>query len=625
MLLTEFILTGFASIIIIGILAQWIAWRIGLPSILLLLVFGFISGPVTGFIDPDIIFGPLLFPLISISVAIILFEGGLNLSIEDYRQTGGAVHRLISVGAVITWCLISVAAHVVLGLDIKISILLGAILVVSGPTVVGPLLAHVRPRGSVASILNWEGMLIDPIGALLAVLVYEVLLSGNIEGMGTYALGGLVKTVIVGGSIGILCAYAIVILLKRYWIPDALRSPITLMTVILAFTLSNLYQSESGLLSVTIMGIVLANQKKVSIKHISDFVENLRVLLLSVLFIVLASRLDLEVLKFINTRSMIFLALIILLVRPAAVFISTFFSELKFKEKLFISLLYPRGIVAAAIASIFAMHLTEAGFASAETLLPYTFIVIVGTVLVYGLGSPIVARLLKLSEPNPQGVLVVGGNAWAINIAKAIEDEGFNVVLTDTNRFNIYSARLEGIKSYHSSIVSENITRKIDLAGIGRIIALTPNDGVNSLASLHFAEIFGSSEVYQLSPKKSESALKEAVSMDLHGRFLFGEEVDYTYLTRRFASGAKIKRTTLSEEYDYDTFLAQYGASAVPLFLITEAKLLMLFTVEDKPVPKPGHTLISLVNPDEREAVKKLEKKIVEAKEKKSVTSEKGT
>ena len=223
--MTEYILTGFASIIILGILAQWIAWRIGLPSILLLLIFGFISGPVTGFIDPDIIFGPLLFPLISISVAIILFEGGLNLSIDEYRQTGGAVHRLISVGAAITWTLVSVAAYVVLKLDIKISILLGAILVVSGPTVVAPLLAHVRPRGSVASILNWEGMLIDPLGALLAVLVYEVVLSGTIEGAGAHALTSLVKTIFVGGSIGIVCAYAIVMLLKRYWVPRHFKKP----------------------------------------------------------------------------------------------------------------------------------------------------------------------------------------------------------------------------------------------------------------------------------------------------------------------------------------------------------------------------------------------------------------
>lgn len=619
--LTELVLTGFASIIVIGILAQWIAWRIGLPSILLLLLFGFISGPVTGFIEPDVIFGPMLFPLISISVAIILFEGGLNLSIDEYRQTGGAVHRLITIGTVITWCLVSVAAFRVLGLKPHMAILLGSILVVSGPTVVAPLLAHVRPRGSIASILNWEGMLIDPIGALLAVLVYEVVLSsGTTREITSLALGGLAKTVFVGGSIGIASAYTIVFLLKRYWIPDSLRSPMTLMTVILAFTLSNLYQSESGLLSVTIMGIVLANQRKVSIKNISGFVENLRVLLLSLLFIVLASRLDMDVLKFINARSMIFLAILIVVVRPAAVFISTFFSELNFKEKLFISLLYPRGIVAAAIASIFAIHLVESGFPFADVLLPYTFITIVGTVVFYSIASPIAARLLKLSEPNPQGVLLVGGNAWAIDIAKALKEEGFNIFLTETNRYNVYSARLNGIRTHHGSIVSDNITRRLDLSGIGRLIALTPNDGVNSLASLHFKELFGSSEVYQLSPKENEKMPKEVVSIDLHGRFLFREGVDYTYLSKRFASGAIIKRTTLSEEYDYDTFLAQYGASTIPLFLITEAKLLTVFTIDDKIVPKAGQTLLSLVDPDEREAKKKIEKKVEETKAK-QVTS----
>ena len=617
--MNELVLTGIAAIIVVGMLAQWIAWRIGLPSILLLLVFGFIAGPVSGLIDPDLIFGHTLFPLISISVAVILFEGGLNLSIDEYRQTGGVVRRLISVGALVTWCLVSIAASMILGLNIPMSVLLGAILVVSGPTVVGPLLANIRPRGSVASILNWEGMLIDPIGALLAVLVYEIIISGTTEGMTALALSGLVKTVFVGGSIGIVGAYAIVILLKRYWIPDLLRSPMTLMTVILAFTLSNLYQSESGLLSVTIMGITLANQKQVAIKHITDFVENLRVLLLSLLFIVLAARLDFSILGYMNTNTYFFLAFIILIVRPLAVFASTLFSGLNIREKVFLSFVYPRGIVAAAVASIFAIHLSEAGFTSAAGLLPITFITIVGTVIVYGLGSPIVARLLKLSEPNPQGVLIVGGNAWAIRMAKAIEEEGFSVILADTNRYNIYTARLKGIRTHHGSIVSEKITRKLNLSGIGKLLSLTPNDGVNSLASLHFAEIFGSSEVYQLCPKEAENVPRETVSKDLHGRFLFNEGVDYSYLTKRFTAGAIIKKTTLTEEYDYDTFRAQYGAAALPLFLITDTGLLTVFTKEESPVPKPGQTLLSLVDPDVREAKKKLEKKKEETKAKQSL------
>jgi NhaP-type Na+/H+ or K+/H+ antiporter len=620
--LNELILTGIAAIIVVGILAQWIAWRVGLPSILLLLVFGFVAGPVTGFIDPDMIFGHLLFPLISISVAVILFEGGLNLSIEEYRQTGGVVHRLISVGALITWGLIAITSFAVLGLDLSMSVLLGAILVVSGPTVIAPMLSHIRPRGSLASILNWEGMLIDPLGALLAVLVYEIIISRATEGMTTLAFSGLIKTILVGGSIGVLSAYTIVILLKRYWIPDLLRSPMTLMTVILAFTISNLYQSESGLLSVTIMGITLANQKQVAIKHITDFVENLRVLLLSLLFIVLASRLDLSILGYLNTRTYLFLVIVILVIRPLAVFISTLFSELEIKEKLFLALLYPRGIVAAAVASIFAIHLSDAGFSTAEGLLPITFITIVATVIVYGIGSPIVARLLKLSEPDPQGVLIVGGNAWAITLAKAIEDEGFRVLLTDTNRFNIYTARLKGIRTHHGSIVSDKIVRKLDLSGIGKLIALTPNDGVNSLASIHFAEIFGTSEVYQLCPKESENVPKEVVSKDLHGRFLFGEKIDYSYLTKRFTTGAIIKKTTLTEEYDFDTFKAQYGAAALPLFLISEGGLLSVFTPDDSPLPKAGQKLLSLVDPDEREEKRKLKKKKEETLAKQASTDE---
>lgn len=195
-------------------------------------------------------------------------------------------------------------------------------------------------------------------------------------------------------------------------------------------------------------------------------------------------------------------------------------------------------------------------------------------------------------------------------------EEGYNVILTDTNRFNIYTARLKGIRSHHGSIVSEKIMRKLNLSGIGKLLSLTPNDGVNSLASLHFSEIFGSSEVYQLCPKEAENLPVEDLSKDLHGRFLFGKGANYSYLTQRFANGAIIKKTKITEGYDYDTYLAQYGTAALPLFVITEGGLLTVFTNKENPVPKPGQTLISLVDPDLREAKKKLEKKKEDTKPK---------
>ncbi len=585
---------GLAGIMVLGILAQWIAWRIGLPSILLLLVFGFIAGPVTGFLDPDAVFGRLLFPVVSFSVAVILFEGGLSLKLAELRETGRVVHRLITIGALATWFLAAAASNLILGLDMPFSVLLGAILVVSGPTVIIPLLRHVRPAGRVASVLRWEGILIDPVGALLAVLVYEAILAGRFGEMGVVALSGILKTLLIGGALGGLGAFFMVLFLRRYWIPDFLQSPVTLMVVIAVFTASNMLQPESGLLTVTVMGIVLANQGRVKVRHIIEFKENLRVLLISGLFILLAARLDMADLEYLSIRSFVFLLVLILLVRPVSVLLSTLGTELRWRERVFLSLIYPRGIVAAAVASVFALGLAGAGHPQAELLVPLTFMVIVGTVAVYGLGARVVARWLRVARPSPQGVLIVGAHPWAVAIAKALMAEGFRVLITDTNWYKVRSARMEGVPVYYGSILSESVFQDIDLEGIGKLLALTSNDSVNSLATLHFEDEFGSSEVYQLRPQSEDRGVAGAPK-HLHGRYLFGPEIDFRYLARCFAKGAVIKKTNITEEFGFDDFKKMYGEEAVPLFLITEDKRLVVFTADREITPKPGQTILSLV------------------------------
>ena len=595
--MTEHLFLGLAVIIVLGIAAQWFAWRVKLPSILILLLCGFLAGPVTGLVNPDAVFGDLLFPVVSISVAIILFEGALSLSFAEYKETGGAVHSLITVGALITWVLTSIGAVFILGLDLRLSVLIGSILVVSGPTVVIPLLRHVRPKGSVSKILAWEGILVDPLGALLAVLVFEVVRGGDMEWGSTRAAFAFLRTLALGGGIGVAGGLIIVQFLKRFWIPDFLKNPVTLMMIIITYSLSDLFQQDSGLLSVTVMGITLANQKSVAVRSIAEFVEDLRVLLISALFILLAARLDLVEFEHINIYSLLFLAFLIVVVRPISVFVSTIASSISWREKVFVALVYPRGIVAAAVASVFAIRMSGTGFDDANQLVPVTFLVIVGTVTFYGLGSPLIARLLGVSRANPQGVLIVGANPWAITVANALKDEGFPVLLADINRYNVYTARLAGIRTYHGSIISNRVVYRLDLEGIGRILALTPNDGLNALATLHFAEIFGSSEVYQLTLKEGKTLPGEDVSKDLHGRFIFAPGSTYSHITSRFNSGAVVKKTTFTEEFDFDSFKALYGEQAIPIFLITESGELIIATLDRELTPKAGQTLISIVDP----------------------------
>ncbi len=595
------LLLGLTSIVVLGVGAEWLAWLLHLPSIFLLLVFGFIAGPLTGFIDPNALFGDLLLPLVSLSVAIILFEGGLNLRLAELRKTGGVVRNLIIVGVPITWLIGTIAAYFILGLAIELAVLLGAILVVTGPTVIMPLLRYLRPHGQVGPILKWEGIVIDPIGVILAVLVFEVIVAGGFQEATALVAISLLKTVFLGGAIGALGAIIVVLLMRRYWLPDFLHSAATLMVVVAAFTASNWIQTDSGLLSVTVMGIVLANQKTVSVRHIIEFKENLRVLLISSLFILLAARLEMSDLAQIKLGNLaVFLGILMLVARPLSVALSTLGSKLSIRERLFMSWLAPRGIVAAAVASVFALRLVEAGYPQADLLVPLTFVVIAGIVAIYGLSASPLARRLKVAEPNPQGVLIVGGHSWARLVAHTLQEEGYKVLVVDANWANISAARMAGMPTFYANILSQYALDEMELGGIGRLMALTSDDEFNSLAVLQLANTFGQSALYQLPSQSDEKDHKGKVSRHLRGRLLFGSGITYAYLTTRFAAGAVIKTTSLTEEFDYDAFQAYYGETAVPLFLIDSNDNPVIFTANNPPKPKPGQKLISLIDPMEK-------------------------
>jgi NhaP-type Na+/H+ or K+/H+ antiporter len=591
-----------AGIIVLGISAQWVAWRLRIPSILLLLVLGFIAGPLTGWLNPDELLGDLLFPLVSLSVALILFEGGLSLRISDLRVSGHAVRNLVTIGVIVAWILSATAAIYILDFDFPIALLFGAILVVTGPTVIMPLLRHIRAVGRISSITKWEGIVNDPIGAVLAVLVFEAVLASGLQESTTIVIISVIETFVIAAVFGGLVAWGLVQLLKRYWIPDYLQNSVILMAVIAAFTVSNLLQQESGLFTVTVMGIILANQKAISVKHITEFKENLGILLLSSLFIILAARLRLEDLSHLGWSSLLFLAALMLIIRPASVLLSTINSGLVWREKLFLIWMAPRGIVAAAVTAIFALELAEgAGYHQAELMVPEMFFIIVGTVTIYGLSAAPLGRWLGVAQPNPQGVLMVGAQRWVRAIAAALKAEGFEVLLVDTNRENLNQARLEGLPTFYASILSDYILDEIEVGGLGRLFALTSNDEVNSLASLHFIEVFGREKVYQLVPKESGTNRKESVSMPLRGRLLFAANMTHRELTRRFETGSVVKTTKLTNQFDYEDFLTLQGANTVPLLLVDELGNLRVFTTDQELLPKPGETLISMVGPTDAE------------------------
>jgi NhaP-type Na+/H+ or K+/H+ antiporter len=596
--LTEELLIGIASVVVLGITAQWIAWRLKLPSILLLLTFGFLAGPVTGFLHVDALLGDLLFPVVSLSVGVILFEGGLSLKFSDIRQTGHVIRSLITIGALTTWMLTSAAAYYILRLNLSLAVQIGAVLTVTGPTVIGPLLRHVRPSARVASILRWEGILIDPVGALLAVLVFDAILIGDAQSAAGSALVSIFLVILVGGLIGLLGAGILMFALRRYLIPDYLQSTVTLMLVVAAFASAEFLQAEAGLLATTVMGIVLANQKWVTIRRIAEFKENIGVLLVSSLFILLAAHLRFSDLQGLGLNTVLFLLVMLLIVRPAAVMLSTFRSGLTWQERLFLLWMAPRGIVAAATASIFALRLEAVNHPQAEMLVPVIFSVIVVTCAVYGLTSLPLARWLKLSQANPQGVLIVGAHDWAKRIAQALQDAKQRVILLDTNFSNVQSARLMGLEAYYGSATSD-VRENLKLDGIGRLLALTSNSEVNALAAIQFIDEFGRAEVYQLPIPPRQGQREEGVSRDLRGRLLFSLEATFAELSHLFNEGAVIKATPLTREFTYQAYQTLYGGSSLPMFLIDPTNhRLSIFATDAALSPQPGQIIVSLIRPN---------------------------
>lgn len=596
--MSESDLIQLAVIILLGILAQWIGWRMRLPSILILLVFGILAGPVFGLLHIDAIFGDLLFPIVSFSVALILFEGGLSLRLSELREVGRTVWNLVTVGALVVWVVLAAAAYYLLQLSLPLAILLGATLIVSGPTVVLPLLIHVRPIHRLRSILKWEGIVIDPIGATLAVLVLEVIVSGEPgSALGMIALGVL-KAVLSGGLIGLVGAGLIVLLIRRRLLPAFLQNPTVFVLVIADFALSNHFQEESGLLAVTLMGVLLANQKLVDIRHIVEFKENLRVLLLSGLFILLAARVNLADLQAeLTVAGLLFLIAAILIARPLSVFLSTIGSGLSLRERLFLSWIAPRGIVAASVASVFALLLSERGVSGAGRLAPITFLTIIATVAIYGLSAAPLARWLKVAQPKPSGVLFLGAHSFARRLAAAVKSAGFRALMVDTNYANVAAAREEGLEVHHGNIFSEDFFNVVDLEGIGKLAALTSNDEVNTLAAVRMAEIFSRSNVFQLC-----SGISSKVSQDMCGRALFGQDVTFSRLEGLFDRGAVVREVLLESGRAFEDLLKGYGERFLPLFLVTENQDLEVFTAENPITPRGGQTVIGLfedgLNPD---------------------------
>ncbi len=584
-----------AAVALTGIVCQWLAWRLKLPAILFLLVAGIIAGPATGLLVPQALFGDLLFPLVSLGVAVVLFEGSLTLRLHEIKEHGRVVRNLVTLGALVTWGVITVATRYLVGFNWELAALFGAVVVVTGPTVIQPLLRTMRPTAAIASILRWEGILIDPLGALLAVLVFTVVVSGQQEAMFT-VLAAMAGTGVVLGLMGsLLLAW----LLRHHLLPHYLVNVATLALVLTVFTLANALSHESGLLAVTVMGMVLGNLRDVPVHEVVDFKESLSVMIVSVLFIILAARIEPTQLFALGWGALALLLVVLLVARPAAVLLSTRGSKLSRNERLMLAWIAPRGIVAAAVSALFALRLEVLGLEQAALLVPLTFWIIVGTVGIQSLTARLVADRLGVSEPEPRGVIIVGADRLARAIAAALQEQGFPVVLADGHWDHIRTARMEGFRTYFGNVASAHAERHLDLVGIGRLLAVTQRPFFNALACLSYRNEFGSDRVYALQTSEEKgSSEKQTLGPQYSCRRLFSERVTRAMLASELSRGAQIRTTRLSESFDWHAYLSRYHGKAIPLFAITPKGLLRVFSAEREIKLGPGWSVIGLVPPE---------------------------
>ncbi|MEJ8567252.1 cation:proton antiporter [Elongatibacter sediminis] len=585
-------------VLALGAFCQWLAWRLRIAAILPLLLAGLLLGPALGVLNPDEFLGDLLFPVISLGVAIILFEGSLTLRISDIHSVTRIIRNLTSVGVLVTCGVMAAAAYYLAGLDLYLSLLFGALVSVTGPTVIMPMLRSIQPTARIANILRWEGILVDPIGAVLAVLVFELILSGQ-DAESLLEFG---KVIMLGSVWGLAGGVVLGHLLKRHLFPDYLENYAALAWLLLVFTASNALGHESGLIAVTVMGIVLANTKDLDVEELLSFKEHLTIVLISMLFILLAARLNVEHLASVGVPALLILAVALFVARPLSVLVSSIGSSLKFREGLLLSWIAPRGIVAAAISSLFALRL-EGKAENADLIVPLTFAVIIGTVLVQSLTAGWLARRLGLSSRGEQGVLITGANKVSLAIGEALHEAGIKVLVADTTREGLQQARMKGLETYYGSPLSEHADRYMDLTGYTELLALSRNTEANAMVCARLRHDFGHKHVFSIVPYAGEEDnLRKELAQGLRANLLFTRDATWKKLASLLGQGARIKATSLTEEFDYEAFNATQKAPSINLFGLNERGRLKVFSNFEELNPEPGWTVISLTteSPEEK-------------------------
>jgi NhaP-type Na+/H+ or K+/H+ antiporter len=594
--LTEPLMFKIALIGALGSAAQWIAWRSQKPAIVYLLLAGIVAGPVLGLLDPAADFGDLQQPIIKLAVAVILFEGGLQLNFRDLREAGGPVRRMILLGVPLGWLTCTLAVRYGVGLDWELSALFGGILVVTGPTVIGPMLRAIRVPRRVGDTLKWEAIINDPIGALLAIAVYAQMtfdvdaVGGGHAGGGTIA--GVIGASLAAGLLGLALGLFVTWAFPKGHVPEYLKAPMLLVVVICAFVAADALQHESGLITVTVMGMTLANRPTFSTAAIRRFKEDLSVLLIAGVFIILSATLDWDVVSRFQANFVIYLLLLMFVARPLTVLVSLLGSDLSWRERLFIAWIAPRGIVAVAITGLFALRLSDLGVPGAELLVPLAFVTAIATIVAHSFSAAWWARLLKIERGEGNGLMFIGINQWSSAAAAAMRDSGVKVGMADNSQFAQRHARAFDIDAHKGDVLNDSFRHHFDWADYHHLVAVSDSDSYNALVCSELGPEMGFDKVLQVAPDQRNNMTVP------RGGTVFPEPSTIYQLQTRITEGWTFSRTRITEQFDYQTFKGNLDPGAQPFAVVRPEGSYEIFSSVRTPTVREGDVVISFTPPE---------------------------